>query len=183
MMFYVGGFNMTKSRSVLQIRIGARTSDSLKRWIENQGEHVNDNIKEVLEFFISQHGEGDIKDESVKARMSLTSLMVMGVVKGDGVDTSKLPPLNVIQESSGTKEKTEIKDKEPKVQKNEDSESNISATKEQAEVKTEERPQAEPQQVEETQKSQLDNVGDKKAKAAKEKKPVTLKMDLNATIG
>ena len=63
------------STKVLQIRVGMKSSDAFKEWVENQGEDVNENAKRALEHFISIYGTGNINEKSVKIKMSQDFLL------------------------------------------------------------------------------------------------------------
>ncbi|WP_342047968.1 hypothetical protein [Bacillus sp. OTU530] len=63
------------STKVLQIRVGMKSSDAFKEWVENQGEDANENAKRVLEHFISIYGTGNINEKSVKIKMSQDFLL------------------------------------------------------------------------------------------------------------
>ena len=71
-----------KSTQTIQIRIGQRTSDSMKEWVNNQV-NPNESAKRIIEHFIRIYGTADIDSDEIQILMARELLMSKGELKGD----------------------------------------------------------------------------------------------------
>ena len=70
-----------KSTQTIQIRIGQRTSDFMKKWVNNQV-NPNESAKRILEHFIRIYGTADIDSDEIQILMARELLISKGELKG-----------------------------------------------------------------------------------------------------
>lgn len=73
---------MTKSKKeqstqTVQIRIGQKTPENLRNWLNNQT-NANDSAKRVMEHFIRLYGKQDIDNDEVQVKMARDLLHAKG---------------------------------------------------------------------------------------------------------
>ncbi|MDH5163423.1 hypothetical protein [Heyndrickxia oleronia] len=82
--------NDSKKNQTIQLRIGQKTPESTKEWVNNQS-NPNDAAKRVLEHFIRIYGVGDIDSDEIQVKMAKDLLMAKG-----GLDLSPTNSVNTI---------------------------------------------------------------------------------------
>lgn len=82
--------NDSKKNQTIQLRIGQKTPESTKEWVNNQA-NPNDAAKRVLEHFIRIYGVGDIDSDEIQVKMAKDLLMAK-----EGLDLSPTNSVNTI---------------------------------------------------------------------------------------
>lgn len=82
--------NDNKKTQTIQLRIGQKTPESTKEWVNNQS-NPNDAAKRILEHFIRLYGVGDIDSDEIQVKMAKDLLMAKG-----GLDLSPINSVNTI---------------------------------------------------------------------------------------
>lgn len=85
---------MPTTRSI-QIRLGQKSSEKLKKWADNQS-NLNDSVKRVLDHFIDVYGQHDIDSLEVKLKMAKDLVAAQGqpfplIKVPDGLEVVDIP--------------------------------------------------------------------------------------------
>lgn len=183
-----------KQNKVIQMRIGARTPDYMKRWVENQGDEINEVLKLLIDVCIDKYGEGRVMDKAIFSRINLERMRAQGVVGADNfVNEANLEPLNKIRgEEDATSQVMEVTDEKSEVNntqqenKEEVEQEEVNLQKIEKEVVQKQEPKKEKAKSKEA-KSKNEQVEDEEGKKetkpkAKKPKPVTLSMNMNGSL-
>lgn len=185
-----------KQNKVIQMRIGARTPDYMKRWVENQGDEINEVLKLLIDVCIDKYGEGRVMEKAILSRINLERMRAQGVVGDDNfVNEANLEPLHIVRGEDDTS---------AQVTKETVNESKVNNTQQENKEKEVIREVAQPKKVEEVVqkqepkkekakskevKSKNEQVDDEEGKKetktkpkGKQSKPVTLSMNMNGSL-
>lgn len=77
----------------IQVRIGKRTPEHIKRWVENQGPNASRNIEKVLNLFVAQFGEANIENRDIQTWMAVAFLKAHGELTDTELNKMNLKPL------------------------------------------------------------------------------------------
>ena len=78
----------SKKTQTIQLRIGQKTPESTKEWVNNQT-NPNDAAKRILEHFIRLYGVGDIDSDEIQVKMAKDLVIAKG-----GLELASAVPVN-----------------------------------------------------------------------------------------